>query len=142
MNKKIFVDSDVILDLLCKRIPFYEYSAEIFTLGDMGKIELVTTSLVFVNMFYILRKAAGVEKRKELLRKLRILVHVVPVKEKTVDLAINSEFSDFEYGLQYFTARENSVDVLLTRNVRDYKKREIIIQTPEEFLKAKGNTNF
>jgi len=137
MNKRIFVDSDIILDLLCKREPFYEYAAEVFTLGDTNKIELVTTSLVFANVFYILRKILGIDKAKELLRKLRIMINIVPVEEKTVDLALNSKFADFEDGLQYFTARENKIGIILTRNVKDYKEKEILIQTPQEYIKSR-----
>ena len=137
MSKRIFVDSDIILDLLCKRDPFYEYAAEVFTLGDTKKIELVTTSLVFANVFYILRKILGIEKAKELLRKLRIMISIVPVEEKTVDLALNSKFADFEDGLQYFTARENKIGIILTRNVKDYKEKEVLIQTPQEYIKSK-----
>lgn len=136
MNKTVFLDSDVILDLLCKREPFYTFAAEIFTLGDLGKINLVTTSLVYANVFYILRKVLGIEKGKELLRKLRIIVGVIPVNEKTVDLALNSSFSDFEDGLQYFTARENNIYTLITRNIKDYTGKEILIQTPEEYIRS------
>jgi predicted nucleic acid-binding protein len=136
MNNTIFIDADVILDLLCKREPFYESAAELFTLGDKGKLHLATTSLVYANVFYILRKILGIEKAKELLRKLRLIVHVIPIDEKMVDLALNSQFSDFEDGLQYFTARENDIGIILTRNVRDYKEKELLIQTPEEYLKT------
>ena len=136
MNKTVFLDSDVILDLLCKREPFYTFAAEIFTLGDLGKINLVTTSLVYANVFYILRKVLGIEKGKELLRKLRIIVGVISVTEKTVDLALNSNFADFEDGLQYFTARENNIQILITRNVKDYRGKELLVQTPEEYIKS------
>jgi predicted nucleic acid-binding protein len=136
MNRKVFIDSDIILDLLCKRDPFYSFAAEVFTLGDTKKIELVTTSLVFANVFYILRKILGIEKAKGLLRKLRIIISVVSVDEKVVDLALNSKFSDFEDGLQYFTARENDIKIILTRNVKDYKEKDLLIQTPEEYLKS------
>jgi len=64
MNKKVFIDSDIVLDLLCKREPFYEYAAEVFTLGDTKKIELITTSLVFANVYYILKKIVGIEKQR------------------------------------------------------------------------------
>jgi len=136
MNKKIFIDSDIILDLLCKRQPFYSFAAEVFTLGDTEKVTLVTTSVVFANVFYMLRKILGIDKAKELLRKLRIMVSIISVEEKTVDLALNSQFSDFEDGLQYFTARENNINILLTRNIKDYKEKDLIIQTPEEYLKS------
>jgi predicted nucleic acid-binding protein len=134
MSNKIFIDSDIILDLLCKRKPFFDSAAEIFTMGDTGKIELFTTSLVFANVFYILRKILGIEKAKELLRKLRILVKIVSAGEKIVDLSLNSEFSNFEDGLQYFSARENNIKILLTRNVKDYVEKDVIIQTPQEYL--------
>ncbi|GAB1457703.1 PIN domain-containing protein [Spirochaetota bacterium] len=137
MNSKIFIDSDIILDVLCKRVPFYEYAALVFTLGDYKKIELATTSVVYANVFYILRKALGIEKAKENLRKLRIMVGVIPVDEKIVDLALNSNFSDFEDGLHYFTARENGIKILLTRNIKDYKVNDIVVQTPEELIKSR-----
>ena len=136
MSKQVFIDSDIILDLLCKREPFYTFAAEVFTLGDTKQIDLVTTSVVFANVFYILRKLLGIDKAKELLRKLRIIISVVSVDEKVVDLALNSKFADFEDGLQYFTARENNIKIILTRNVIDYKEKELLIQTPEEYLKA------
>jgi predicted nucleic acid-binding protein len=137
MNKKIFIDSDVILDLLCKREPHYNFAAEVFTLGDYKKIDIVTTSVVYANVFYILRKVSGVDKAKEYLRKLRIMVGIITVDEKIVDLALNSIFSDFEDGLQYFTARENGIRILLTRNIKDYKEKDIVVQTPLEFIKAR-----
>jgi predicted nucleic acid-binding protein len=136
MNKKVFIDSDVILDLLCRREPFYSSAAEVFTLGDSKIIELVTTPVVIANVFYMLRKVLGIEKAKELLRKLRILLSVVSVDEKVVDLALNSKFSDFEDGLQYYTARENAIRIILTRNCKDYKEKDVLVQTPEDYLKA------
>jgi predicted nucleic acid-binding protein len=136
MNKEVFIAADIVLDLLCKREPFYSYAAEVFTMGDTGIIKLVTTPLVFANVFYILRKVSGIEKAKELLRKLRIMVGVVSLNDKVIDLALNSAFNDFEDGIQFFAAREQGIKLLLTRNVKDYKAADLIIQTPEEYLKT------
>lgn len=136
MNKEVFIDADIVLDLLCKREPFYSYATEVFTMGDTGIIKLVTTPLVFANVFYILRKVSGIEKAKELLRKLRIMVGVVSLNDKVIDLALNSAFNDFEDGIQFFAAREQGIKLLLTRNVKDYKAADLIIQTPEEYLKT------
>jgi predicted nucleic acid-binding protein len=137
MNNPLFVDSDIILDLLCKREPHYAFAATVFTLADYRELSLKTTSVVYANVFYILRKILGIEKAKEYLRMLRLIVGVLPVDEKIIDLALNSSFSDFEDGLQYYTARENQISILLTRNIKDYKGKELIVQTPEEYIKAK-----
>lgn len=136
MSKLIFVDSDVILDVLEKREPFYSYSAQILTLGDEKKIKLVTTLLVFSNVYYLLRKHLGIDKAKESLRKLRVIVDVISVNAKEVDLALNSEMSDFEDALQYFTALNSKIGFIITRNVRDYKNPKLIVQTPQEYIEG------
>ncbi len=139
MNKVLFVDSDVILDVLEQRKEFYEYSALILSLGDEKKVKLVTTSLVFANVYYLLRKHLGIEKAKESLRKLRIIIDVISVNSKEVDLALNSELSDFEDALQYFTALDNKIEFIITRNVRDYKNPKLIVQTPQQYIEGLGN---
>lgn len=136
MIKKVFVDSDIILDILCKREPHYEYAAKIFSLADMKKLSVYTTSLVVANVYYILRKAIGIEKSKEALRKLRLLVKIISIEEREVDLALNSSFSDFEDALQYYAAVRYGMETLLTRNIKDYKEKDLIIQTPEQFIKG------
>lgn len=136
MSRTLFVDSDVILDVLEKREPFYDYSAQILTLGDEKKVQLFTTSLVIANIYYIMRKHLGIQKAKENLRKLRIIVNVMSVNEKEVDLALNSELSDFEEALQYFTALNNKIDFIITRNTKDYKNPKLIVQTPQEYIES------
>ena len=136
MCRTVFVDSDVILDVLEKREPFYLYSAQILSMGDEKKLKLVTTSLVFANVYYLLRKHLGIEKAKESLRKLRVIVDVVSVNTKEIDLALNSEFSDFEDALQYFTALDNKIDLIITRNIRDYKSPIITVMTPQQYIES------
>lgn len=138
MSKAVFVDSDVILDVLEKREPFYLYSAQVLTLGDEKKIKLFTTSLVFSNVYYLLRKHLGIEKAKESLRKLRIIVDVISVNAKEVDLALNSEMSDFEDALEYFAALDSKIDCIITRNVRDYKNPKLIVQTPQQYIEQQN----
>ena len=135
MNK-IFVDTDVILDLLGQRIPHFHFSAVLFTFAEMKKLELYTSPLILANTFYILRKQLGNDEAKKALRKLRILLHIIDSSEAVVDKALNSDFSDFEDAIQYYTALEYGISVILTRNLRDYKNASVIVQTPEAFLVA------
>ena len=136
MNK-VFVDTDVILDLLARRIPHFHFSAVLFTFAEMKKLELYTTPLIIANTFYILRKQLGNESAKNALRKLRILLHIIDSTESIIDKALNSDFSDFEDAIQYYTALEYGIPVILTRNIRDYKKASIVVQTPESYLVTK-----
>ena len=137
MNK-YFVDTDVILDLLSQRVPHFHFSAVLFSLAEMGKFELYTSPTVMVNTFYILRKNLGNENAKNALRKLRIILHVIDSSEKVLDLALNSNFNDFEDAIQYYTALNADILTIITRNLKDYKAADILVQTPEMFLVTNG----
>ena len=137
MNK-YFVDTDVILDLLSQRVPHFHFSAVLFSLAEMGKFELYTSPTVMVNTFYILRKNLGNENAKNALRKLRIILHVIDSSEKVLDLALNSNFNDFEDAIQYYTALDADIQTIITRNLKDYKTADILVQTPEMFLVTNG----
>lgn len=137
MNK-YFVDTDVILDLLSQRVPHFHFSAVLFSLAEMGKFELYTSPTVMVNTFYILRKNLGNENAKNALRKLRIILHVIDSSEKVLDLALNSNFNDFEDAIQYYTALNADIRTIITRNLKDYKAADILVQAPEMFLVTNG----
>lgn len=137
MNKA-FVDSDVILDLLAHRIPHFHFAALIFTFAEMQKLQLYTSPSILINTFYILRKQIGSESAKQAIRKLRLLVHVIESDEKVIDSSLNSEFSDFEDAIQYYTVKKFNISTIITRNVKDYKKSAILVQDPENFLVSNG----
>jgi predicted nucleic acid-binding protein len=136
MMAKVFVDTDIILDLLAMREPHYQFSARLFSMADEGKLKLCVSSLSFSNLNYILsNQFSAVQARKKLLT-FKTLVTVLSVSEKSVDLALNSDFNDFEDALQYFTALEFKISTLLTRNLKDYKKADISVLTAEQYLKS------
>lgn len=137
MNK-CFVDTDVIIDLLSQRQPHFHFAALLFTFAEMGKIKLYTSPTVMVNTFYVLRKQLGNESAKSALRKLRLLINIIDSNEKVMDQALNSSFNDFEDSVQYYTALNNNIPVILTRNLKDYKNAKILVQSPEIFLVTNG----
>lgn len=133
----IFVDTDIIIDLLSSREPFYNAAALLFSAADKGKIKLYVSSLSFSNLNYILSKQYTPNEARKKLLKFKTLVSVLSVTDKVVELALSSDFKDFEDGLQYFTAIENNVKTLLTRNLKDYKAAKITVMTAEQYLKRK-----
>jgi predicted nucleic acid-binding protein len=132
--EKVFVDTDIILDLLRYREPFYIHSANLFSAADKNEIKLFVSSLSFANLNYILLRQFSAEQARKKLFKFKTLVTVLAVTDKIVELALSSDFKDFEDALQYFSAAENNIKILLTRNLKDYKNAEISILTAEQFL--------
>ena len=134
----VFVDTDVILDLLADRKPHSGFSESLFSLAEKKQLKLYVSSLSFSNLFYILRKFGNTGTAYKALQMLQSLVSVLSVNEKIVKEALNSGFTDFEDALQYFTAKENEINYLITRNVKDYKKAQMKVLSADEFLKLKG----
>lgn len=132
MIRRVFVDADVILDLLLARQPFFPAAAELFLLIQGEQIEAWVSPLIFSNLFYILRKARSAAEAIAALRKLRLLVRVLPMDERTTDLALASSFTDFEDAVQYYAAVAGNLDALVTRNKEDYRSAKLPILNAAE----------
>jgi len=135
--KKLFIDTNIVIDLLAKREPFYDEAAMLFTLADKQKIRLSVSALTFANTNYILLQSKKPDEAKLILRKLKLIVQVLSLDEKIVGLSLNDEdFKDYEDALQYFTALENGVDAIITRNLKDFQKAKLPVMTASQFLKS------
>ncbi len=134
MNK-ILVDTNVIIDLLASRKPFNRASERIFSLADLGEIELVASALSLVNCFYVLNDVMKIKSPRSILRKFKVLVKTKELNQKIIELALNDKnFKDFEDGIQYYTAIESNCSLILTRNGKDFKKSTLPVLNPKEFL--------
>jgi predicted nucleic acid-binding protein len=130
----IFADTDVCLDLLTGRMPFHQSAVILFSLADSGKIQLHVSALSFANIDYLLRSRYNATHSRKILADFKQMVTVLPVTDITVDKAILSQISDFEDALQHACAAENKIPILLTRNIRDFKKATVQVLTPETYL--------
>ncbi|MBL7829036.1 MAG: PIN domain-containing protein [Saprospiraceae bacterium] len=133
--KKLFIDTNIVIDLLAKREPFYEEAAKLFSLGDRKKVKLIVSSLTFANTNYILSKFNNSIIAREILTKFKVLVTVVDLNDKIIELSLNDKsFSDFEDGLQYYAAIENEADMIITRNLNDFKSSKLPVITAQTYL--------
>lgn len=90
--------------------------------------------LFFAHIHDLLSKEFSSSDAKKILRKFKLLVHIAELNEKIIDLALNSDFNDFEDAIQYFSAIQNGIDIILTRNIKDYKKAQITVLTAQDFI--------
>jgi len=134
--KKVFIDTDIFLDTILNRLPHSEFSNELISLCEQNKIDGYTSSLIVANIYYIINKIANQRKAIEAIGKIRSLVKVLPFTDKEIGESINAEFNDFEDGLQYFIAVNHKIDCVITRNTKDFRKANIGVLTPREFLQT------
>lgn len=135
MMENIFVDTNIIIDLLAKRDLFYKDAQALFTLSDKKEIQLCISSLSFANAYYSIVKHHKDIDAKKYLAKFKVLVKVLPLEDKAIELALASNFNDFEVGLQYFIAMDNESDIIITRNKKDFKNAKIPVMTACEYIR-------
>lgn len=132
--EKVFVDTNIVLDLLEKRVNFYQEAQELFTLADQKKVKLFISALTIANVHYLLFKHLKMEARKAI-SKFKVLVEVLPIDDKILELSLASDFTDFEDAIQYYTAIEHGMEVIISRNKKDFKNIKLPVLTANEYLK-------
>lgn len=137
--KKVFVDTNILIDLLALRKPFYDEAAGLFSFADKKKIVLSLSALSVANASYILLRQMSANQAKSILSRLKLIVNILSLDDKIIGLTLNDEsFADFEDGLQYFTAIENRQDIIITRNLKDFKNSTIPTMTAKQFIESIG----
>jgi len=134
MNR-LLIDTNIVIDLLSKREGFYNEAAILFSLADKNKLILAVSSLTFANTHYIISKLKTKKEARSILQRFKVLVETLSLDDKITELSLSDEkFTDFEDGLQYYSAIENQIDVIITRNKKDFKHSKLPVMTAKEFL--------
>ncbi|MFN5418293.1 MAG: type II toxin-antitoxin system VapC family toxin [Flavobacteriia bacterium] len=133
--KHIFLDTNIVLDVLANRKPFSDSASELFEKAQREKVKLYISSLSYNKIYYILNKQISHKATIAILKDLEELIETLDVSSKEIKKSLYSEFSDFEDAIQYYSALSNKkIDVIITRNPKDFKKSELLVMTPEEAL--------
>ena len=139
MKNRLFLDTNIILDLLGERDPFYNSIAKIATLADKGKVKLTVSALSYSTVFYLLSKYESDDLVKEKLRKFKIISEISDLTDKIIAKGLSSNFTDFKDALQYHCALKADCNILITRNGKDFKKSELPVMTADEYLNGLKN---
>lgn len=135
----ILIDTDVILDFFFDRQPFAENAAKIFSLCESKEIKGFVTPVIISNVYYLLRKTAKHEKVIEKLKLLVSITEIVIIDKDVILQALNSDFKDFEDALQNYSAElDKEIDLIVTRNTKDFKNSLLAVMTPDNYIKIKS----
>lgn len=136
--QKVLIDTDVILDFLFDRKPFSDHSARILSLCESHEISGFVTSVIISNVYYLLRQTASHEKVIEKLTQLISITEVLTTDKSVIMRALHSNFKDFENALQNYSAElSGEIDLIITRNGKDFKNSSLGILTPENYLQTR-----
>ena len=131
--KKVFLDTNIIVDLIADRRPFSKYAIEIFNKAEEKKIEIFTSSHSIATTHYLLKKYLDEKPLREVLYNLLDYLTVIPVDIDVLKKGLRSKHKDFEDAIQIFCASSiEKIDCIVTRNTKDFKDCEILVMTPDE----------
>ena len=130
---RLFLDTNIVVDLLEGREPFCYDAAQLFTMAHDKRVELLVSPMTFSTASFLLRKH-GSEGVRNLLSNLRQLVRVTISNERTVDDSIASQFKDFEDAMQYYTALNAKAEIIITRNGKDFTASILPVMTATEYI--------
>ena len=130
---RLFLDTNIVVDLLEGREPFCYDAAQLFTMAHDKRVELLVSPMTFSTASFLLRKH-GSEGVRNLLSNLRQLVRVTISDERTVDDSIASQFKDFEDAMQYYTVLDAKAEIIITRNGKDFTASNLPIMTATEYI--------
>lgn len=130
----VFLDTNVVLDLLLKREPFAKDAAIIFELSKRKKLKISVSSLSINNIDYVIAKLESRAKARKVINQLIHLIEIESVSKSAVEKATQSAFKDFEDALQNYCAEEAKITTVVTRNIKDYVRSDLAILTPPELL--------
>ena len=132
---KVFVDSDIFLDFFLKREPFAIYSRSLLSDEIMANVKFNTSTLIVANIHYMIAKSIDKPAAANAIRFLMHTVNTFSFDARHVNEAIEGRHIDFEDSIQYYIARQNNCDLIISRNIRHYKRFDIPVLTAEDFLK-------
>jgi predicted nucleic acid-binding protein len=132
----VFVDTNVLMDVMVNREPFFGKSARVWYLAETGQVNAAISTITLPNLHYLLRREHGGGFAREAMGILRDLFQLVPFDLKIVNQAVDSDIDDFEDAIQFFSAISAGATTLITRNPKHFPAKDIAVLTPEEFLAA------
>jgi predicted nucleic acid-binding protein len=132
--KKVFLDTNIIVDLIADRKPFSKFSIEIFKKAEENKIKLFTSSHSIATTHYLLKKYLEEKLLRDVLYNLLDYITVVAVDTDVLKKGLRSKHKDFEDSIQILCASTiENIDCIVTRNIKDFRDSEILVLTPDEF---------
>lgn len=134
--KSVLFDSDVLLDILLEREPYFGTSAVALSTVQPGSVSGFVAAHAVTNLYYVMRRNVGDARSRALLIDLLTKLTVAPVTDRSVRAALSSPFTDFEDGVTHAAALESDIEIIVTRNIADFSTATIPAMAPPTYLAA------
>jgi predicted nucleic acid-binding protein len=133
--KNIFLDTNILVDIVSNRMPFSKTAIAIFDYCQTFSIKMYATSHSIATMHYISKKVVDETELRSIIEDLLDIISIIPVTEYSLRKSLKSNHKDFEDAIQIISAQSiDDMDCIITRDLKDYKNAEVTVYTPDQFL--------
>lgn len=137
--KNIFLDTNILIDILARREPYHREAFRLFEQAEKKLVRLHSTATSITTAWYMLAKYGDARIARNAIAGLLNHMHIIPISQRAVEMAIRSDFRDLEDGVQHFAALESgNMDAIITRNLRDYRHSLIRVCSAGDYLESYG----
>jgi predicted nucleic acid-binding protein len=130
----VLIDLNILLDVLQKRLPFYESSAGLLAAVETGRVHGYIAAHSLTTLFYLIQKDKNSAEARATITNLLQFLKIAPVDQSTIEQALNLDYRDFEDAVQMISAVQCKADCLVTRNLKDYQPALLPVMQPVDFL--------
>lgn len=134
MAKRIFLDTNILLDVLLERGPFCQPAQLVWSLAERKEIKAGISAVSLNNVFFIIKKLASKEKAYFAINTLVEIFKICPVTSQTISKALKLDLPDFEDALQYICALQFRAKTIITRDFSGFKKSKISVMDASQYL--------
>ena len=130
----VLIDTNVVLDVLCNRTDFVEESKKVLKLCEVKRINGYVSALSIANIMYIMRKELENDKIQDIIKKLSLIFDIIDLTGTDLIKASTLNFNDYEDAIQSVQAKRIKANYIITRNINDFLKSDILPIKPKDFL--------
>ena len=138
---RVLFDTDIVLDFLQERAPFLADALALFDAHDQKKIDAFVSAITPINVFYVIRRQAGLQKAEQAVLAILTSLEICTVDESVLQDAKKLPIEDYEDAVQVASAMSANLDAVVTRNLKDYKNSPLPVYSPSDFIALLAATN-
>lgn len=136
---RVLIDTNIVLDFLLQREPFFQDAELLFQAIDMGQIIGYVTATTLTDIFYISRRhTRSIEQARQAVLETLTVMAICPIDRAVLESAFNSGLADFEDAVQIFSAVAQGLDAIVTRDVQGFLSSSVPVLSVEELLAQVG----
>jgi len=139
MKRRIFFDTNVLLDVLTRREPFFDHAAALWAMAERRQIDGMVSAMSLPTVYYLLRRIAGHAKATKAIKGIREVFDIVPLDREMIDQALDGGFDDLEDGIQACAAQRAEAQCIVTRDPKGFRRSQVPAIAPDKLIASFTN---